>query len=233
VIYITVGAILFPFMMILLRGEKKFKRAKFFKKTWAKAICVMGFIKVDIDYQAQFPKDGPYVVCANHASYLDIILMFLIIPGEFMFLGKSDVLKWPIMNVFFKRGIDIPVYRDSVKRAKECIDLAEKGIEAGRIIAIFPEGGMQNNGGLIRFKNGAFVLAQKKNVPIVPLTFLNNWKMFSDHLDFFGAARPGVAKIIVHPTIESTGKDLVSLREETHEVILKALTDYEHRRQNS
>ena len=214
-------------MMVLLRGEKKYARAHSFKKIWSKIIAVLGCIRVKVEYQGQFPKEGPYVICANHASYLDIILMPLIIPDTFMFLGKAEVLKWPIVNAFFKRGIDIPVYRDSVKRVKECIDLAEIGIKEGRAIAIFPEGTMSTDGKLMRFKNGAFVLAKNCNVPIVPLTFQNNWMMFSDHLDFLGPARPGIARMVVHEPIETTNKDLVSLREETFEVINKALLEYE------
>ena len=85
-----------------------------------------------------FPNEGPYVVCANHASYLDILLMFLNNADDFAFLGKAEVLKWPIINVFFLKGIDIPVYRGSVKRAKECLDIADLALKEGRSIAIFP-----------------------------------------------------------------------------------------------
>ena len=139
------------------------------KKIWAKSICILVMVRVKVKGRDNFPLDSTYIVCPNHSSYLDIILMYQIIPNEFAFLGKAEVLRWPIINLFFKRGIDIPVYRYSVKRAKECIDLSEIALNNGRSVAIFPEGGMLRSKKLRRFKNGAFSLAVQTNKPIIPI----------------------------------------------------------------
>ena len=196
-------------------------------------LCVSTLVKVNVLDKSNFPSEGPYIVCANHASYLDIIIMFLVIPHDFAFLGKAEVLRYPIINVFFKRGIDIPVYRNSPKRAKECLDLSEIAIQNGRCVAIFPEGGMEvNNDTLKRFKNGAFVLAENMNVPIVPITFLNNWKLFSDHEDLFGSARPGIAKVKIEAPLipdKENGKDSIYLRNETYQIINNSLKEYANR----
>ena len=220
-------------MLLLIRGKNKYRNALILKQVWSKFICVFVLIKVQVDNADGFPKDAPYIVCANHASYLDILLMFLILPDDFSFLGKAEVLKWPIINVFFLKGVDIPVYRGSVKRAKECLDLADMALKEGRSIAIFPEGGMDiNNHKLRRFKNGAFKLAIDNQVPIVPIAFLNNWRLFSDHVDLLGSGSPGVAKIKIHKAIGPGSKsyeDLVSLREKTYNIIETALEEYENR----
>lgn len=229
-IYVGFGVLLYPFMLVMIRGEKKYERALKLKKIWSKVMLTFALIRVDVIGKENFPKNTPYIVCANHTSYLDIITMFLVIPDDFAFLGKAEVLKWPIVNTFFKKGIDIPVYRDSVKRAKECIDLAGVSIQNGRNIAIFPEGGMENNSNVLRrFKNGAFRLSLDEKVPIVPVTFVTNWKLFSDHIDLFGSASPGIAKVVVHEPIDPVlfENDLVSLREQTYETIKKAL-EYEN-----
>lgn len=227
IVYVFLGLVLYPFMLVFIRGRNKYKRALFFKKLWAKLLLMAAFIKVDVKGKENFPLNEPFIVCANHTSYLDIIAMYLIIPRDFAFLGKAEVLKWPIVNIFFKRGIDIPVYRNNVKRAKECIDLAAIALQENRIVAIFPEGGMENNSNkLRRFKNGAFHLAIQSGKPIVPITFVTNWKLFSDHTDLFGSASPGVAKVIIHkpiPTSDLTSKDLVNLRQETFETIKNEL----------
>ena len=233
VIFLTTGLLLYPFMLGMIRGENKYKNALKLKQIWSKAICILILIRVKIDFEEEFPKGQPYIVCANHASYLDIILMFLILPDDFAFLGKAEVLKWPIINIFFKRGVDIPVYRGSVKRAKECLDLADTALKGGRSIAIFPEGGMDiNRHNLKRFKNGAFRLAMENKVLIVPLTFLNNWKLFSDHIDLLGSGSPGVARIKIHKAIPMDSeyyKDLISLREQTYSIIDSALEEYGNR----
>lgn len=218
-------------MLILIRGEKKYQRAMRLKWLWAKLLLIFSFIRVKVGGKENFPKNSQYIVAANHTSYLDIITMFLIIPDDFAFLGKAEVLKWPIVNVFFKKEIDIPVYRESVKRAKECIDLAALALQSGRSVAIFPEGGMENNSvKLRRFKNGAFRLAIDEQKPIMPITFQTNWKLFSDHTDLFGSARPGVVKVVVHEPINTLGfseNDLVDLRQKTYHTIKQAL-DYEN-----
>ena len=71
-------------------------------------------------------NNNNFIICANHKSYLDILLMYLIIDNDFAFLGKSEVLKYPVIRFFFKRGIDIPVYRASRIKAAKSLELAKK-----------------------------------------------------------------------------------------------------------
>ncbi len=220
-IYFVSGIILYPYFMIAIRHKDKYKKAAKAKKVWSNVICYCCFIKVKLINEEHFPKEGPYIVCANHASYLDIILMFKVIPHDFAFLGKAEVLKWPIINVFFKNEIDIPVYRHQRKLAAESIHKTNEALRNNRSIAIFPEGKMQDQPPVMeRFKNGAFSMAVEHNVPIVPITFKNNYKLFSDHTDFWGAGRPGIAKVFIHPIIKSENKtEIVSLRDKTFELI--------------
>ncbi len=226
IIYIISGVLLYPYFVLALRGDRKFQRAVQVKKIWSKVICICCLIRVKIINQENFPSTGPYIVCANHASYLDIIVMYRIIPHDFAFLGKAEVLSWPIINIFFKRGIDIPVFRNNRKKAAESLLKAKEALKAGRSVAIFPEGKMQNHPPKMeRFKNGAFSMALEQDISIVPITFQNNYQLFSDHVDLFGAGSPGLAKIIIHPTIQVTeSTDLVTLRNQTYDIIKKGLS---------
>ena len=73
-----------------------------------------------------------------------------------------------------------------------------------------------------RFKNGAFQLAIDAKVPVLPITFKNNYSLFTDHKDLSGNAKPGIAKIVIHNPIETTNlsrKELVSLRDHTFNII--------------
>ena len=61
--------------------------------------------------------DGPYVIIANHTSYLDIFFMYSILPKHpFVFLGKSEILNYPIISTYFK-NLNIPVYRGDKSKA--------------------------------------------------------------------------------------------------------------------
>ena len=90
-------------------------------------------------------------------------------------------------------------------------------------IIIFPEGGMHLTAPeMTRFKNGAFKLAQEQKVPIVPITFINNWKLFSDHTDVWRRGKPGLSKVFVHSPVKCNGysrEDLVNLREAVFHII--------------
>lgn len=225
IVYILSGVVLYPYFIVALRSKNKFDKAVKVKKLWSNIICFFCVIRVKIINPENFPNQGPYIVCANHASYLDIILMYRIIPSDFAFLGKAEVLKWPIINIFFKEGIDIPVDRSNRKAAAQSLLKAKEALSQKRSLAIFPEGTMgPNPPEMLRFKNGAFSLAMEHQTPIIPLTFVNNYQLFYDHTQLFGAARPGVAKIIVHPKIDVTlDSELVSLRNTTYNIIKSEL----------
>ena len=80
-------------------------------------------------------------------------------------------------------------------------------------------------------KNGAFKLAIDTQCSILPVTFKNNYDLFTDHKDFSGNSKPGLAKVIVHDSISTdnlTREDLVDLRDKTYEVI-KTEIEYENR----
>ncbi len=224
-VYMLCGIVLYPYLLLALSGRNKYKRAVRVKKVWANAICFFTMMRVEILDKTHFPEKGPYIVCANHMSYLDIILMYKLIPIDFAFLAKAEVLKYPIINLFFKRRIDIYVHRGNRRKSAISIRKANEALENGRSLAIFPEGKIGwHPPKLERFKNGAFTLALNNSVPIVPVTFLNNYKLFSDPTDTLGSARPGVAKIIIHPPIMVTdASELVSLRNQTHQIIKEAL----------
>lgn len=172
--------------------------------------------------------DGPYVIVANHSSYLDIILMYRILPkNKFLFIGKSELLKWPIINIFFKK-VDIAVNRDSRSSGMQSILRAKEELKNGWSIVLFPEGGIPVNTPVLNpFKNGAFKLAIDSEVPLLPITILNNWRLFNVDPILTGLARPGFARVIVHkpvPTVGMDKKDLIPLRQQIFETINEPLT---------
>ena len=147
--------------------------------------------------------EGPYIVVANHSSYLDIFFMYSILPKHpFLFLGKGEILSYPIIRTYFK-GLNIPVYRKDRSKAATSFTLAKKAVNEGWSLVIFPEGGIPDEGNpaMIPFKKGAFKLAKALNVPIIPISFTNHYTLFSDPTDILGPARPGISKVFIHQAI--------------------------------
>ena len=174
----------------------------------------------------QLPKTAIY--CSNHSSYLDIILAFVVIKNHFISLGKKQLEKVPILRMFFK-NVHILVDRKSVSSSHRAFLRLAKYLDNGTSILVFPEGTISNSGQLLAFKNGAFKLAIDKQVPIVPITFLNNWKLLQNGGFLKAKGRPGICRIVVHKPIYTTGmseKDLLSLRTQVYDVISKELNNY-------
>ena len=156
-----------------------------------------------------------YVFCPNHTSYLDIMLIYIAIPVYFHTMGKAELRRVPLFRHFFDR-MNIPVNRKSRKDSHRAFLRAASDIEKKISITLFPEGTIHHTGPVMgRFKNGPFKLAVEKQVPIVPITFMNNWLLLPD--DFYRRiGHPGIARIILHdpiPTIGMTEDDIDVLKE--------------------
>lgn len=152
------------------------------------------------------PKNKPYIIVANHASYADILLLPSILSNyKHVFLGKSEILSYPIIKYYFK-NYNIPVYRNNKLKAAKSLILAKKKVQKGWSIMIFPEGGIPDHEQpkLLRFKDGAFRLAKDVQVPILPITLKNHFKLFSEPTDIFGPASPGIAKVVFHEIIDTS-----------------------------
>lgn len=223
--------VLFPFFYILLLKEQWFPLAFRLKRCWAYWITLVPGIVVSVKREGRV-INSPVVYCANHVSYLDIVVSYIAIPNYFVFMAKQELKKAPLFNIFFNK-MNILVDRKSrVGSHKAFIQAGEK-IDKGQSMFLFPEGTISKDPLKVKaFKNGTFKLAIDKQVPIVPITFLNNWKLLQNGGFFKANGRPGVSKVIIHAPIETKGMteaDLVPLREKVYNSIQKDITAYENR----
>ncbi|MBK7129985.1 MAG: 1-acyl-sn-glycerol-3-phosphate acyltransferase [Crocinitomicaceae bacterium] len=227
-VFFVVLTLFYPVFWILLLNEKNNGRV-FKLKTLVSAIILF----LDFIYIRRLTKPklkGPYVICPNHSSYLDIILMYRILPHtRFLFMGKSELLRWPILSIFFRK-VDIAVNREKRFSAMKSILRARQELNKGWSIVIFPEGKIPVDAPkLDHFKSGSFKLAIDAQVPILPITIIDNWKLFYTDPVLTGLARPGFARVIIHDEIDTKGmtkKDLVNLRHRTFETINTPLLKY-------
>lgn len=206
---------------ILLYTPRRYERAFRLKRAWAWFLQWSCGVPVRLEQRAPLPE-APYVICCNHSSYLDIIQMYNVIPSYFLFMGKYELLKWPLFNIFFK-GMNIAVNRGSHIEAAKAFRKAAQAIDRGTSIALFPEGTIPAYTPRMKpFKDGAFRLAIEKQVPIVPITFVDHWRLFGEPVELLSRARPGIARAVVHAPIPTKGltmDDLVALRRKVYEVI--------------
>ena len=168
------------------------------------------------------------MLVANHTSMTDVMLMLVIVKDNpFVFVGKKELAKIPVFGFFFKR-VCIMVDRESSKSRFRVFELAQKRLNQGLSICIFPEGGVPEDENIVldTFKDGAFRLAIEHQIPIVPMTFVDNKKRFSFT---FLSGSTGRMRVKTHAFIETEGltlEDKGKVREQVRNVILKELESY-------
>lgn len=200
--------LLYPFFRVVLL-KKSWKKMSFkLFMIWSWLMRIFCFYIVRCVEKEALPE-GPYIIAANHTSYLDIFFMYSMLPKHpFVFLGKSEILTYPIIRTYFK-NLNIPVFRFDRKKVGVSFQLALEAIEDGWSLVIFPEGTIPEVDipKMMPFKNGAFKIAKEADVPIVPITFTTNHLLFSDPTMVFGPARPGVSRFYIGKYIS---KELVA-----------------------
>ena len=164
------------------------------------------------------------MLVANHTSMLDIMLMLYVSKNPFVFVGKKELVKIPIFGFFYKR-VCIMVDRDDTQSRTGVYRRAQKRLQDGLSICIFPEGGVPEEDVILdAFKDGAFKMAIAHKIPVVPMTFYDNKERFP--FTFFDGG-PGKCRARVHEFFETgilSEEDKLTLREEVRTVILNQLT---------
>lgn len=221
IVVMLVILILYPIQLFLLTNEKHFNRG--FKLIRFQANAILFLIGVRKEIHGKIPNDQntSYIICPNHSSYLDILLLYAAFPTYFIFLGKKELGKVPVFNIYFKK-MNLLVDRANPKAAHQAITNACEKLKNGTNLVIFPEGTIPTTTPEMKaFKNGAFKAASDTNTPIIPITFKDNYKLLEDNWGLFSRTGPGKSRVYIHAPIfpKNGGVDLLTLREETRKAI--------------
>ncbi|MGI4729298.1 MAG: lysophospholipid acyltransferase family protein [Janthinobacterium lividum] len=219
-----------PFFYYFSRKPERYITLNKLRAKWAKWSSAMSGILYELEFEADFDRKKTCVICPNHTSNLDVTWATLIPQGNFSFIGKEELLQNPTTKLFFKT-IDITVKRDSNISAFKAFKRASDYLKNGIAMVIFPEGKIAEiyPPQLQEFKIGPFRLAIEQQVPVVPVTSYNTWKILWDDGLKYGS-RPGICKIYVHKPIETVGLILANadaLRDQVYTIIHQKLKDYE------
>lgn len=216
--------IMFPVLLISILSEKWYPFFFWLARIWAKVILFgMGFT-VKVEQEEEIIAGKSYMFVANHTSMTDIMLMLSVVKNPFVFVGKKELANIPIFGFFYKRTC-ILVDRKSSKSRMAVFERAQKRLNQGLSICIFPEGGVPDDESILldEFKDGAFRLAIDHHIPIVPLSFADNKERFS--YTFFSGS-PGEMRVKIHHFFDTktmTPESKKTLKASVREVMLKQL----------
>lgn len=126
------------------------------------------FHRLEIRGRQRIPATGPVILCANHSSYFDSMLLGLCTPRPVRFLIFRDFYRHPLLGWFVRACGAIPVSQNGAD--KEAMKLALAALARGEIIGIFPEGRLSRTGLPGTPKAGIGFLAAVSGAVIVPVT---------------------------------------------------------------
>lgn len=173
-----IGAMLYSYPERLIhhlkyKDKKSEHDANFYslKKLLRKMLKLLG-IKMDI--QGNTTYDEPVVYIGNHRSNFDGLMMIAIMEKPLIFIGKSEIKKFPFIGKWFQDIGCLFLERDDIKKSIEIINQGIEKVKNGYSVVIFPEGSRTTQDGVKDFKAGSFQLAFKSNARIVPVSFYNS-----------------------------------------------------------
>ncbi len=165
------------------------------------------------------------ILVANHQSWFDIFAIGAALRDNFAFVGKRELSRIPILGGAWERVGNIAIDRSDRQAAMASLAKVDALVREGRTIVMFPEGTRSATGELGRFKKGAFVMAIKSQVPLLPVAVQGTRDIMKK-----GSWRisRGTATVVVgHPicTRGMTLKDRNDLSRRCREAVLNLLRD--------
>ena len=178
---------------------------------------VEGERPTDIDTKA-------YVVVANHESQADPFLLSWL-PWDMRWVAKEELFKPPLTGWAMRFCGDIPLRRGKGDSIRMMLDECQRALEGGISVMMFPEGTRSKDGNLLPFKDGAFHLAIRAKVPVLPIAIAGTREMRPKGSKWFGKAHACAKILDPIPTTGMTAADVASLRDRTRTTISTALPE--------
>ncbi len=148
-----------------------------FAQAWAKLVMKSIFCPFRVTGLEKIDPSKPHVYAVNHASAMDIPILYAYLPFQFRILFKSELLPYPVVGWHLRRSGQVCVNQQHPASSVANIRSALKSLKAGLPLVIFPEGGRTPDGEIKPFMPGAFFLAIKAQVDIVPVALVDTFDL--------------------------------------------------------
>jgi 1-acyl-sn-glycerol-3-phosphate acyltransferase len=170
---VVLGIVSIP---VSLFGEKS-RILHGFARFWSWLIMKTILSPVKVTGLDQIDTSKPHVYAVTHASALDIPVLYVYLPFEFRILFKKELLSYPIVGWHLRRSGQVCIDQQKPTRSIAHIRSAVKSLQSGMPLVIFPEGGRTPDGEIKPFMPGAFYLAIKAQVDIVPVALVGTYEL--------------------------------------------------------
>jgi 1-acyl-sn-glycerol-3-phosphate acyltransferase len=217
--WLTVGLVTLPVVAGVTLLPKLARRRRAARGV-ARQMAKLTSMPIRIEGLDHLRGQGPLIIAANHASYLDAFALTAALPTEGAFMAKRELSQSFLARLLLERLGTIFVERFDAEKGVEDTQRALETIRQGDSLLFFPEGTFDRAPGLRPFRMGAFYVAAQARAPIVPVAIRGTRSMLRGD-DWF--PRRGAITVTVRPPIAAEGADLaaaVRLRDKVRKEIL-------------
>ncbi len=194
----------------------------FFPHWWARLFCVLTLVRVTVVGRENIDANTSYVFVANHQGAYDIFSVYGYLNHQFRWMMKKALEKIPLVGYSCKVSGHIMVDNSTPASTRETLEKAEKQLQGGMSLVVFPEGARTWDGKMRQFKRGAYRLAVEFGLPVVPITINGAFDVMPR---FKKIPLYGHITLTIHKPIEAVDgvHDLSALMTESFEAIHSSL----------
>ncbi|GLY54958.1 lysophospholipid acyltransferase family protein [Lentzea sp. NBRC 102530] len=183
-----------------------------------------------VDGLENIPTDGPVILAANHLSFIDSVVIPMVVPRRVSFLAKAEYftgtgVKGSLSRWFFSSLGHVPVHRGKGRDARAALDTAAEILGRGDAFAIYPEGTRSLDGMLHRGRTGVARMALESGAPVIPVGIIG-----TDKVQPVGSRFPKIVPVTVRfgepldfSRYDGMQESLPVLRSVTDEIIYRIL----------
>ncbi len=173
-----------------------------FARLWSRMILGTSGCKLQVDGLENVDLSRPYIYASNHLSAFDIPTLYVGLPVQFRIMAKKELFIYPFMGWHMKRSGQIPIERENARSSLKSLVRASETVRGGTPLFVFPEGGRSPDGTIKPFMSGAFYVAIKAGVPIVPMAIVGTFEALPMNSYVI---RPHPIRLIVGKPISTEG----------------------------
>ena len=190
-----------------------------FAHIWASLILKTVGIRVHVKGLDQLRPSQAAIYAANHLSALDIPVLYSSLPGQFRIMAKRALFRYPFLGWYLKRSGQIPIVYGDAHASLRSLNRAGDALRKGMPLMVFPEGGRSRTGELQEFMGGAFYVAIRAQVPVVPMAIVGTYELLP--MNSFHMI-PGDVDLVIGEPIPTAGlrlRDMEKLAAQVRQVI--------------
>jgi 1-acyl-sn-glycerol-3-phosphate acyltransferase len=175
------------------------------------------YFRGSVHHAENIPRDGSFLIAANHASFLDPPMVGQAIPRQICYLARKTLFRNPVIGALLRSWKSIPLDRDEGDIG--AIRAILNALKKGEAVMLFPEGTRTNDGKLQAAKPGIGFLVAKANVPVVPARI---WGSF----EAMGRGKSWPRPVKLHVTFGKPLRfDTSNVKREEREIAYRRISD--------